>query len=60
MIFRNVPIKIVTAGPKWTSIMYPESSARSRIRTSRLMEDAKSGKVKVLNPELLPVVEMEH
>ena len=46
-------IKILSVNNKWANVMYNSSSARSRMRVAKLLEQHENDNIEILNPEML-------
>ena len=54
-MIHKAKIWVLHSGKKWSNIIYPSSSVKSRMPTKHLMADFKNGKIIVLNPGKLVV-----
>lgn len=52
-------VKILSSNEKWTTVLYPNSNARSRIRTSRLIQQYNKSRIDVVNPSFIEGIEYE-
>jgi hypothetical protein len=50
---KNIEVRVMDCGPKWSSIKYVSSNARSRISTQKLILQYKSNSIDVVNHSVL-------